>query len=169
MMRTPRFGLSLALLAGLTIACSDDPTGTEQNPLSGLSQRTGSDSLGNPLPPAPANPTPGVFRGQVLAPCTGSCTGDTLATAPRIPGVVIKAYKVMGGSAANPTLGPVAATVTTGADGKFTLPELPGGEYVVTFTPPPTTNYAGVWVTAHTSSQSDDYPWWVILPFHPGL
>ncbi len=164
MLRTARFGLSLALLAGLTIACSDDPTGPEQNPLSGLSLRTANDSLGNPLPPAPATPTPGVFRGFVLAPCAGSCTGDTLATSPRISGVVVKAYQITGGSAANPTLGPVAATVTTGNDGTFTLPQLAGGEYVVTFTPPSSSNYAGVWVTAHTSTQSDDYPWWVILP-----
>ena len=164
MIRTPRFLLALALLAGLTLACSDDPTGSNNSPLDGLAQRAGSDSLGNPLPEEPSTPTPGTFRGQVLAPCGNSCTGDTLATAPRVSGVVVKAYPVTGGTQASPTLGAVAATVTTGSDGKFQLPELAGGEYVVTFTPPSSSAYSGVWVTAHTSTQSDDYPWWVILP-----
>lgn len=166
MRRSSRYVPALTLFVALAMACSDDPTGTENGPLAGLSQRAGSDSLGNPLPPAPTNPTPGTFRGQVLGPCGSSCTGDTLATSPRVAGVVVKAYPVTGGTQASPTLGEVAATVTTGADGKFQLPQLTG-EFVVTFTPPSTSPYAGVWVTAHTSTQSDDYPWWVILPFKP--
>lgn len=163
---TPRF-LATVLLAGLTLACSDT-TGTEGSPLDGLAQRTGSDSVGNPLPPEPSTPSPGTFRGTVLAPCVGtSCTGDTLATSPRVSGVVIRAYRVTGGTQANPTLGAMEATVTTGSDGKFQLPQLAGGEYVVTFTPPLSSAYSGVWVNAYTSAQSDDWPWWVILPYKP--
>ncbi|NUQ12035.1 MAG: hypothetical protein HUU26_06880 [Gemmatimonadaceae bacterium] len=81
--------------------------------------------------------------------------------------MIVRAYPVTGGTPASPKLGAVEATVTTGADGKFQFPQLSGGEYVVTFTPPASTPYAGVWVTAFTSAQSDDWPWWVILPFKP--
>lgn len=161
-------GMSWSLLAAaiLAMACSDS-TGSNSSPLDGLAQRTGSDSIGNPLPGEPTAPTPGTFRGFVLGPCGSACTGDTLATSPRVSGAVIKAYPVTGGSPANPTLGPMEATVTTGSDGKFQLPPLAGGEYVVTIEPPSSSPYSGVWVTAFTSSQSDDYPWWVILPYKP--
>ena len=159
----PAFALLLAVTSGLTIACSDDdPTGPENDPLAGLSQRTGTDSVGNPLPPAPATPVAGGFHGTVLGPSTPGSTGDTLATAPRISGVVVRAYKVTGGSQAEPELGPVEQTVTTAADGKFAL-TLSGGNYVVTFTPPESSIYGGVWVTASTSATSNQWPWWVIL------
>lgn len=156
------FALILALTSGLAIGCSDDdPTGTEESPLAGLAQRDGRDSVGNPLPSPPATPVPGSFHGTVLAPSTG-ITGDTLANAPRVSGVVVKAMKVTGGTQAEPELGPVEQTVTTGADGKFAL-TLSGGEYVVTFTPPANSIYGGVWVTASTSATSNVWPWWVIL------
>ena len=74
----------------------------------------------------------------------------------------MKAFKVIGGSEAEPELGPVEQSVTTGADGKFAL-TLSGGSYVVTFTPPANSIYGGVWVTASTSATSNDWPWWVIL------
>lgn len=159
----PVFLLTFVLGAGLAIACSDDPTGSENNPLAGLAPRTGSDSVGNPLPPPPANPTPGSFHGTVLGPSQPGSGNDSLATAPRVEGVVVAAYPVTGGTEANPTLGALAANVTTGADGKFQLPTLAGGTYVVTFTPPANSIYGGVWVTSATSATSNDWPWWVIL------
>jgi hypothetical protein len=156
------FALMFALMSGLAVACSDDdPTGTDDSPLAGLAQRDGRDSVGNQLPPPPATPVPGSFHGTVLGPSTG-ITGDTLANAPRISGVVVKAMKVTGGTQAEPELGPVEQSVTTGADGKFAL-TLSGGEYVVTFTPPANSIYGGVWVTASTSATSNVWPWWVIL------
>ena len=155
------FALMFALTSGLAVACSDNPTETEESPLAGLAQRDGRDSIGNPLPPPPSTPVPGGFHGTVLGPSTG-VTGDTLATAPRIAGVVVKAMKVTGGTQAEPELGPVEQTVTTGADGKFAL-TLSGGDYVVTFTPPASGIYGGVWVTASTSATSNVHPWWVIL------
>jgi hypothetical protein len=156
--------LALALSAGLLVACSDDdPTGTENSPLAGLSGREGSDSIGNPLPPEPTNPTPGSFHGTVLGPADPSQGGDTLATAPRVSGVVVTAYPLLGGTPGDPQLGQAEATVTTGADGKFQLPELSGGEYVVTFRPPSSSNYGGVWIRAFTSAQSNEWPWWVVL------
>jgi hypothetical protein len=162
MIRIARPTLALAAIAAFALACSDDPTGTDNSPLAGLTQREGGDSVGNPLPPEPTNPTPGSFHGTVLGQAEPGSV-DTLANAPRISGVVVKAFPVTGGTQAMPTLGPVEATVTTGADGKFQLPELSGGEYVVTFTPPSSSIYGGVWVTAFTSAQSNDHPWWVVL------
>ena len=155
------FALIFALTSGLAVACSDNPTETEESPLAGLAQRDGRDSVGNPLPPPPLSPIAGGFHGTVLGPSTGG-TGDTLASAPRIAGVVVKAHKVIGGTEAEPELGPVEKSATTGADGKFAL-TLSGGEYVVTFTPPANSIYGGVWVTASTSATSNDWPWWVIL------
>lgn len=156
------FALLFALTSGFAIACSDETTAPEDSPLAGLAQREGKDSTGNPLPPPPATPTPGAFHGTVLGQSEPGCICDTLETAPRISGVVVKAYKVTGGTAAEPELGAVEQTVTTGEDGKFVL-TLSGGNYVVTFTPPANSIYGGVWVTAATSQTSNDWPWWVIL------
>lgn len=164
MQRLARPGLLLLVFCtGLAIACSDDPTGSEDSPLAGLAPRTASDSIGNPPPPPPTNPTPGSFHGTVLGPSEPGAGNDSLATAPRVAGVVVSARLVTGGSEADPDLGPVAASVTTGADGKFQLPTLSGGTYVVTFTPPANSIYGGVWVTSTTSATSNDWPWWVVL------
>ena len=154
--------LVLALTSGFAIACSDNPTEPEDDPLAGLAQREGNDSIGNPLPPAPPTPVAGGFHGTVLGQSTPGLVGDTLATAPRVSGVVVRAYKITGGTQADPELGPVEQTITTGADGKFSL-TLSGGNYVVTFTPPENSIYGGVWVTASTSATSNQWPWWVIL------
>lgn len=156
------FALMFALTSGLVVACSDDPTEPEASPLAGLAQRDGRDSTGNPLPPPPSTPVPGAVHGTVLGPSEPGQGVDTLATAPRISGVVVKAFKVTGGTQAEPELGPVEQSVTTSADGKFAL-TLSGGDYVVTFTPPANSIYGGVWVTASTSATSNDWPWWVIL------
>src|SRR5688500_20360308 len=110
------FAILFALTSGLAVACSDSPTENEDDPLAGLAQRDGSDSVGNPLPPPPSNPTPGGFHGTVLGPSTPGSGVDTLATAPRVSGVVVKAHKVIGGSQAEPELGPAEQTVTTGAE-----------------------------------------------------
>jgi hypothetical protein len=158
----PAFALLFALTSAFAVACSDSPTENGNDPLAGLAQRDGKDSIGNPLPPAPSTPVAGGFHGTVLGPSAPGSGGDTLASAPRISGVVVKAFKITGGSQAEPELGPVEQTVTTGADGKFAL-TLSGGDYVVTFTPPANSVYGGVWVTAATSATSDQWPWWVIL------
>lgn len=155
------FAAFFALASGFAVACDDGTTDPEDSPLAGLAQRDGKDSVGNPLPPPPSTPVPGGFHGTVLGPSTPGMV-DTLATAPRISDVVVKAYKVIGGSEVEPELGAVEQTATTGADGKFAL-TLSGGNYVVTFTPPANSIYGGVWVTASTSATSNDWPWWVIL------
>jgi hypothetical protein len=113
-------------------------------------------------PPPPSNPVAGGFRGTVLGPSVPGQGGDTLATSPRISGVVVSAFKILGGTTAEPDLGPVEQSVTTGADGTFAL-NLTGGHYLVTFTPPANSIYGGVWVTSMTSATSNEWPWWVIL------
>jgi hypothetical protein len=82
---------------------------------------------------------------------------------PRLGGVAIAVYPQLTGGA-TPTVGAVVASTVTGTDGKFTLPTLPGGMYVVTFTPPNGSVYGGVWVTATAYDGSSEYPWWVVLP-----
>lgn len=159
----PALFLLFAAAAGLPVACSDSTSGDDNSPLAGLAPRTANDSVGNPPPPPPANPAPGSFHGTVLGPSEPGAGNDSLATAPRIANVVVAAYPVTGGSVADPTLGPAEASVTTGTDGKFQLPTLSGGEYVVTFTPPANSIYGGVWVTQVTSATSNEHPWWVIL------
>jgi len=165
MLRLSRHGLvAIALMTATIVGCSDDdPTGAPNSPLTGLTQQEGADSLGNPLPQEPSTPTPGSFHGTVLGPSAPGSGNDSLATAPRVAGVVVTAYPVIGGSPGSPTLGAAEATVTTGTDGRFTLPTLSGGSYVVAFNPPSTSIYGGVWVTASTSATSNDWPWWVVL------
>ena len=158
----------IAVFAGvMTVACSDTTENTPASPLAGLSQQAAKDSTGVPVPGNPSNTNPGIVKGTVLGPSTPGSGGDTLATAPKVANVVVTAYPVTGGTAGAPTLGPQAASVTTGADGKFTLPSLNAGSYVVTFTPPTSSVYSGVWVTGHISATSATYPWWVVLPKKP--
>lgn len=155
--------LALALLLSLAACGSDDTTGSPSSPLSGLSEAAGKDSTGTSVPAPPTSTTPGYFRGTVLGPSAPGATGDTLATAPRVSGVTVTAYPRLSTDPV-PDVGPAAASVVTGSDGKFQLPQLPGGEYVVTFTPPAGSIYAGVWVTATAYSGSAEWPWWVVLP-----
>ena len=156
--------ISLVFLSCALAACSDsNSTGPTRSPLSGLTVSAQKDSTGAPPPAPPVNPTPGFFRGTVLGPSLPGAGNDSLTTAPRISGVVITAYPVTSSTTNPPTVGPALASVTTGADGKFQLPTISGGEYVVTFTPPAGSPYGGVWVTATAHNTSGEFPWWVVL------
>ncbi|MDH5234508.1 MAG: carboxypeptidase-like regulatory domain-containing protein [Gemmatimonadota bacterium] len=153
------------LCVALGLACADAGTGPARSPLAGLSQAAGQDSAGNPPPPnpSPGTNTPGYVLGTVLGPSAPGAGNDSLATAPRVPGARVAAFPVTGGSAGSPTLGPEAASSTTGADGRFVLPTVPGGAYVVTITPPAASIYGGVWVTVTIHENSHLFPWWVVL------
>jgi hypothetical protein len=162
-MPAPSSRLVAMALLGFVVACGDDATGTPPTSvLDGLTQSTARDSGGTTIP---NNGTagPGSVRGTVMGPSNGS-GGDTLATAPRVPGARIAAFAITGGTQANPTLGPEVTSATTGADGKFTTASLPGGSYVFTITPPSGSPYAGVWVTTTINASSSTWPWWVVLP-----
>lgn len=152
---------SLVALAVTLAACSGNPTGSDPSPLLGLVQAMARDSTGSP-PPIPQQPTgTGTIRGTVLAPSTGG--GDTLATAPRIVGAMVKVYPVVGQTPLE--LGAVAASVVTGADGRFQTPTLPAGEYVVTIEPPASSAaiYYGQYIRGMIYAQSGDSQWWVVL------
>lgn len=154
--------LALAATAVLAVACgSDEPILPDDSPLAGLLERDPLDSVGTP-PPA-GNPTPGTITGTVLGESEPGAGNDSLETAPRINGAVLVVYPVIGGTEADPDLDDPVATVTTGADGTFTFPELPAGVYVVTVTPPVGSGYTGVWIRGQIDSASGDHPWWVVL------
>lgn len=150
-------------LVGLTVACGDDSTGTPApSLLAGLSQTAARDSAGGAIPTA-GTEGPGSVRGTVMGPSNGG-GGDTLSTSPRVVGARITAFKVTGGTQADPTLGPEVTATTTGGDGKFTTASIPGGDYVFTITPPAGSAYQGVWATTRINTASSVHPWWVVLP-----
>jgi hypothetical protein len=167
--RTLGFTLVVALAASLAAACSENgPTQVqEDSPLAGLVRGNGTDSVGTPPPPPPpTNPTPGYVRGTVLAPSIGAPPGtDTLATATRIVGARVTAYPRIRSTTDTLGVGPVAAQVLTNERGEFQLPTLPGGEYIITFNPPPSQNatYGGVWAVSTIHQNSHVHPWWIIL------
>lgn len=161
---TLRFPVLIAASLLLALAACDDVAApSNQSPFSGLTAASVSDSVGNTPPGAPATATPGYFRGTVLGPSAPGAGNDSLETAPRVVGARVAAFPVTGGSQANPELGAEAAFAITDASGRFTLPTLPGGLYVVTITPTPTSPYGGVWVTATAHASSHEHPWWVVL------
>ena len=159
-----RFLFASALAAAVSVACSGNgPTSGTPSPLFGLTQSPARDSTGGSPPPPPVDPTYGTFHGTVIGLSVVGGGPDTIATAPRVAGVVVTAFPRIGTSTNPVSVGPAAATVVTGADGKFQLPTLAGGEYVVTFNPPAGSGYGGVWVTSTASSASNNFPWWVVL------
>jgi len=165
-MRSPRVVLAASLLAALAVACTES---TEPNQtvdvLAGLTETAPQDSAGAPMTPPPGGAGAGYFRGYVRGPNAPGTDGDTLATSPRIGGVVVHAYPITGYSAGGtPLLGTLAGEVTTNAQGEFTFPTIPGGEYVVTFRPPAGSAYQGMWVTGPIHPTSHTHPWWVTLP-----
>ncbi len=164
-----RAALSLAALA-FAAACSDSPQEPAlSSPLSGLVAQPAVDSTGSGIG-QPATLGPGSVRGTVLAPSSPGAGNDSLSTATRIAGVVIRIYPVVGDPAvASPTLGSQVATVTTDANGRFQTPVIDGsqGWHVLTFTPPTGSGYQAVWARTQFGSQSADFPWWVTLPRTP--
>jgi hypothetical protein len=163
--RVPRALAAFIAVALLAIACTDSTS--EPNtpaPLRGLNGASSQDSAGNPPPPPPGGvATAGYVQGTVLGPSAPGAGNDSLLTAPRVAGARIAAFPITGGTQASPTLGDEVASTVTGADGRFTLPTVPGGPYVVTVTPPAGSVYGGVWVTGTIHDQSHLFPWWVVL------
>ena len=163
MLHRASFLLGAVLTSLALTACSSVETTEieEPNVIAGLAEAASNDTTSGP-PPTPANPTPGSFHGYVIGPGTGP---DTIATAPRVAGTVITAYPHTGWVGSEPTVGPAAASVTADANGFFQTPTIPGGEYVVTFVPPSSSPFRGVFVMTTIFSGSSTGTWWVLLPF----
>jgi hypothetical protein len=162
-------GRNLATVAAIVLlvsafACSDSSAPVDSQSIRGLVQSVAKDSTGSPPPSAPSgSTTPGYFRGTVRG-SEGAQGPDTLGTSVKIANVAVAAYPRLASAPSETKTGPLAASTTTNDKGEFQLPELPGGDYVVTFTPPQGSKYAGVWVTATAHAHSSDFPWWVTLP-----
>jgi len=149
-----RHGMAVAgaaVIMGLSVACAGDTTAP--NILAGMVQVTVADSTGSAPPQEPM--AAGFFRGVVMGYEPGP---DTLATAQRLAGVSVKAYARVGDQPS----GDAVAAVTSDANGEWQLPTLPGGEYVVTFTPVGNT-YRGAWTIGRTSTTSGEHRWWIML------
>ncbi len=156
--------LAVVLFTLVLAACEGGGVDPVANPLAGLQARSAQDSTGTAPPSPPGGPSgTGYVHGTVLGPSAPGAGNDSLSTAPRVANTIVNAYAVLGGTMGDPTLGPLAAADTTGADGRFILPPLAAGAYVVTFTPPSGSIYGGVWVTGEIHSTSHDWPWWVTL------
>lgn len=157
--------LAAILVLGAVLACNgDDSLRPAPNPLQGLNALDARDSTGTLVPPPPAGAaTAGYFRGTVLGPSAPGSGNDSLETAPRVVGARLTAYPIIQDGVAAGTIGAALAEIYTDADGRFTLPLLPGGEYVVTVTPPTGSPYGGVFVTATAHAESHVHPWWVVL------
>jgi len=156
-------GVALVLGGAIILAaCGDsDPIKPPTSPLIGLVKQLPTDSAGN-QPPAGTGGS-GVVSGTVLGPSAPGAGNDSLETAPRVSGAVITAYPVVAMNGAEPQLGDPIASTQSGGDGKFTLPSLEAGDYVVTVLPPAGSGYSGVWLIGKIHSGSGDYPWWVVL------
>ncbi len=131
----------LTLLALTTAAACSSSVGepAQSSPLAGINGVDAVDSSGHgvSLPLSPQGS--GSVRGTVVAPSAPGAGNDSLSTAARIPGVVIRIYPIVGDpNVAHPTLGALLATVTTGANGQFQTPVIDGsqGWHALTFTPP---------------------------------
>lgn len=158
--------VAMSLLIAVGSACSSgDPAGPDTSPLAGLSKATANDTSNSTH--QPTGEGPGYIRGTVLGQSPPGAGNDSLNTAPRVAGVVVTIYARKAGTGTAVETGDVKGTVTTGADGLFTLPTLPSGEYVVTFVPPRNSIYYGVWVHGELHENSAMYPWWIVLQKKP--
>lgn len=163
-MRQTSLALKAAVALALTgaAACSNDTTTNPQSSsiLAGLSATPSNDT--NPSP-SPVPSGTGNFRGTVMGPSVTGPGTDTLATSPRVAGVVVTIYPRLADLNGQITMGAAAGSTTTNVQGLFTLPTLPAGEYVVTFVPPPSSIYRGSYVFGPLRSNSNLFPWWVVL------
>ena len=93
---------------------------------------------------------------------------DTMATAPKLAGVVVKAYKHLGYSGNEVLIGEQVGSLTTDDNGWYGYFTLPPGSYVVTFTPPANSAFRSIYVT-HDSPGAPPgstivHTWAIFLP-----
>ena len=158
----PRYR-ALALIALLSFgvaACDDDANGPATDPLAGLVTAERGDTA--EAPPNQTPDGPGHFQGFVKGYTPGVV--DTNSTIVPLANVRVTAYRSEAqGTSAQPEAGDAVATAFSNANGAWTLPTLPGGEYIVTFVPPAGSNYHGGWTVGQAWSSSGDSPWQIFL------
>jgi hypothetical protein len=156
--------VSIALVAAAVVAaaCATDGPTAPGGTLAGLNQTTTNNGTapGDTNPPAPG---PGYFRGTVIGQSAPGAGNDSLATAPRIAGVRVTIYDMVRSETGVRT-DTERGSVVTDASGQFTLPTLPGGDYIVTFVPAAGSAYHGVYAFGPLNQNSSLYPWWITLP-----
>lgn len=151
---------SVTLLLAAAVACGGGgPTESEWSPIAGFARVDQGDSTTATPQAAPAA-SPGYFRGTVYGYTPGP---DSLSTRVPLAGVRVTPYVGMPVPSGGTAPGDEVAEVLTGADGAFRLPELPGGDYVVAFTPPASAPYRGVWTIARAWSGSGEGGWVIYL------
>ncbi|MEO7995830.1 MAG: hypothetical protein ABI852_00210 [Gemmatimonadaceae bacterium] len=163
-MRVSRIAFAAVLaVAVTTVACSDDTTPTQPSTpsaLAGLSATSSNDTVTTPQ----TTPTgTGFFHGTVMGPSVTGPGTDTLKTSPKIADVRVTIYPRLSTNPSDMTVGPAAGSVLTDAQGQFTLPTLPAGEYVVTFVPPESGAYRGSYAFGPLRSNSGQFAWWIVL------
>ena len=153
------------LFAAFVIACSDSrpaaPDGGA-DPLQGRVQLQSPDTaISGGGPSTAPSQGDGFFRGAVRG-YSEADFPDTLRSAKPLASVTVTAYPATL-TDREPKLGPAKASVVTNAQGEFTLPTLPEGLYVVTFTPPGGASYDSGWTLATAHPGSGDRPWIIML------
>ena len=162
----PRYrALALTLaLAALVAACGDDPSSPADGAsLDGFVSAQRNDSTGGP-PPDTVAEGPGRFKGIVRGYTPGAV--DTTATLVVLGNVKVTAYEYEGTMNQPALRDPVAQTFSD-LQGRFELPTLPGGNYVVTFVPPASSGYRPGWTIGWAWPRSGDNDWQIHLPKAP--
>ncbi|HEX9691703.1 MAG TPA: hypothetical protein VGA22_06365 [Gemmatimonadales bacterium] len=147
---------ALAVASLVAAGCADPPTAGNEDVLAGLEAVSTNDS--GPTQPIDG---PGSFRGGVMGYDPGP---DTLDTTVRLPNVQVTVYTRVDSEGDAVGVGPEVVSVLTDENGEFQTPELPGGEYVVTFMPPADSRYSGGWTIGVAHPESNQHPWWIMLP-----
>jgi hypothetical protein len=154
-------GMTLVVAAAAIAACSNDAPTSPGGKLAGLDQTT-TNNGSTPGDTNPVAPGPGHFHGTVIGQSAPGAGNDSLTSAPRVANVRVTIYQeVRTETGLEP--GTELGSVVTDASGQFTLPTLPGGEYIVTFVPAADGIYHGVWAFGPLNEHSSDFPWWITL------
>jgi hypothetical protein len=158
--------LLLAFIVSAAAACgSDTVTPLAGDKLSGFS----AGQVGDSTPSSPSVPT-GTEAMQVGGTIKGVGTGsDTMATAPVLSRVEVKAFRHLGYSGSDVLIGEqVGSPLMTDTNGWFGYLSLLPGKYVVTFTPPANSAFRAIYVTYESRGSSPGNTvasvWGIFLP-----